>query len=154
MAVAKTNKPKVKTKEVEMTTETKESTVEVVAKSQLESVQKQFEDQKVELQKALDAVAAFKAEKEETIRKARFAALSEVVSDEKQSEVLFKALSLVESDEDFIEVLDVLKAQKAAVEQSELFVEKGAGKQTDDQGKGNDALVKLLKSKYNQTKGA
>lgn len=153
-AVAKTNKPKVKQKEVEMTDKTKETAEEVVAKAQFESIQKQFEDQKVELQKALDAVAAFKAEKLETISKARFAALSEVIAEEKDAKILFKALSLVESDEEFIEVLDVLKAQKAAVEQSELFVEKGAGKQTDDQGKGNDALVKLLKSKYNQTKGA
>lgn len=117
------NKGKSMTKEVK--TVEQEMTVEMVEKSAFESIQKQLEDQKVELQKALDLVKAFEAEKKEAIRKARFEQVKNAVKDETKAEVLFKAVGLVEDESEFEAVVKALAEMQAVVEKSDLFVEKG-----------------------------
>lgn len=101
-------------------------TVEMVEKSQLAALQKSFDEQTELLQKALESVAKFEAEKKEAIAKARKLKLVAAVKDEAKADVLFKALSLVETDEDFDAVVATLTDMATAVEKSALFEEKGA----------------------------
>jgi hypothetical protein len=117
------NKGKSMTKEVK--TVEKEITVEMVEKSAFETIQKQLDDQKVELQKALDLVKTFEQEKKETIRKARFEQVKTAVKDEAKATVLFKAAGLVEDESEFQAVVKALSDMQAVIEKSDLFVEKG-----------------------------
>lgn len=141
-------------KEVKMSKETEEVTVEVISKSQFEAVQGELAESRTELQKALDEIAVFKAEKEKMIKEARMSALGEVVKDKEQRETLFKAMNRVESDEEFVEVLDVLKAIMEAKEASELFTEVGEDAEAIEKAAGDksDALTRLLQSKFHAKK--
>jgi hypothetical protein len=137
--------------------------IEVVEKSTLELIQKQLEEQKEALQKALDAQKAemevlkaakdaLEQEKKEAIVKARFAAVKAAVKCDSKSEVLFKAVGLVESEEVFQEVVKALADMTALAEQNEMFVEKGVsvegeGKQED---KNESQIAKLLKARHSK----
>jgi len=126
-------------------TQTIEKEVEVVEKSALETVQKSLDETKVALEKALEQVAAFEAEKKAAIVKAKTAQITEVIKDEKASAVLVKAaLSLEDADfTTFVEVVKSLNEQKA---NADLFIEKGAT--TDSAEKVEEsAIVKLMKAK-------
>lgn len=111
----------------------KTETVDMVEKSQFELVEKALNDQAVELQKALDALAVFKEAETARVTKARKEALTELSEDEAKTEVLFKALG--ELDEaGFNEVVEVLKGLKVAPEaaEDEMFEEQGAkGKEVE-----------------------
>lgn len=112
--------------EVEVVEKSALEAIEKAAKEQKEALEKALQDQKVELQKALDLVKQFEAEKKEAITKARFASVKDAVKDEAKAEVLFKAANLIEDQKVFDEVVDVLKQLTQAVEQTDMFVEKGA----------------------------
>lgn len=138
------NKGKSMTKEVKA--EQQVASVEMVEKSALESIQKQMEDQKVELQKALDLVKAFEAEKKEAVRKARFEQVKGAVKDEAKAEVLFKAVGLVEDESEFQAVVKALSELQALADKSDLFVEKGVQIETEEAPK-ESAVARVLKSR-------
>jgi hypothetical protein len=89
------------------------------------ALKKALEDQKVELQKALEAVELFKAKEKEVVEKAREAEVIAAVVDVDASAKLFKAVKDLE-DEAFKDVVDVVKALTAKVDESEMFKEKGS----------------------------
>ena len=86
---------------------------------------KALEDQKVELQKALETVELFKAKEKEAIDKAREAEVVAAVVDVDASAKLFKAVKDLDA-EAFKDVVDVVKALTAKVDESEMFKEKGS----------------------------
>ena len=139
------NKGKSMTKEVQVA----EKTVEVVEKSQLDSIQKAFDEQKEQLQKALDLVAAFEKEKKEAIRKARFDQLKTAVKDEAKAEVLFKAAGLVEDEVEFQAVVKALADMQALVEKSALFIEQGVQVEADDKVK-ESAVARVIKARLSK----
>ena len=99
---------------------------EVIAKAQYDEVQKALDEQKVELQKALDAIAVFKAKEKEAVVKARKATLLNAVEVEATAEDLFKAVGELE-DEAFESVVGIIKKLNVKVEDNSLFIEKGKG---------------------------
>lgn len=122
--------------------------VEMVEKSTFEAIQKQFQEQQEQLQKALASVAKFEQEKQEQIAKARKAQVLDAVKDEAKAEVLFKAVGKAE-DTDFEAVVKALKELASAVDNSDLFVEKGATVEVQD-AKQDDVLTKLIKAKFSK----
>lgn len=123
----------------------KEVTVEMVEKAALESIQKAFEEQKQALEKAMQTIAQFEADKKAAIEKARLSEMVSAVKDQAKAEILFKAVKEA-SDEDFQAVLKTLTEMAVAVEQSELFVEKGASGEEKPVVQ-ESAVAKLLKAK-------
>ena len=89
------------------------------------ALKKALEDQKVELQKALEAVELFKAKEKEALEKAREAEVVAAVVDVDASAKLFKAVKDLDA-EAFKDVVDVVKALTAKVDESEMFKEKGS----------------------------
>lgn len=129
-------------KEIEKMTE---KTVEMVEKSTLESIQKAFDEQKVALEKALETVKQFEAEKKEAIQKARKQEMLTAVKDADKVEVLFKAVAEAD-DETFAAVVKTLADMQVAVEKSKLFEEQGATQevvQTKESG-----VAKVLKARH------
>jgi hypothetical protein len=121
--------------------------VETVEKAQFELVQKALEEQKVELQKALDTIATFEAERKEAINKAKTEQVKAIVKDESKVEAIAKAALSLESEEDFTAFLTAITALTAAVETSEMFVEKGASTQEEETQVQESAVAKVLKAK-------
>lgn len=149
VAVAAKNEVKKMTKEavvVETTTQ-----VEMVEKGQFDLIQKALDEQKVELEKALSAVAQFQAEKKEAIAKARKAAIGEVVTKEDDAAVLFKAVAEI-ADAEFDAVVGVLKALAAKADESVMFKEVGVSIEGDGvkPASSDDELTKLLKARYSK----
>lgn len=136
--------------------------IEMVEKSTLELIQKQLEDQKQELQKALDAQkaemeilkaakAALEQEKKEALVKARFNALKAAVKCDNKSEVLFKAVGLIESEDVFQEVVKALADMAALGEQNDMFIEKGVSVEGEGkEDKSESQIAKLLKSRHSK----
>ena len=124
--------------------------VETVEKAQFELVQKALDEQKVQLQKALDTIAQFEAEKKEAINKAKTEQIKAIVKDESKVEAIAKAALSLESEDDFNAFVTAMQAVMQAVETSEMFVEKGASTQEEPAVK-ESAVAKLLKAKQ-QTK--
>lgn len=127
-----------------------EGTVEVITKAQFESLTKAFEEQQVELQKAKEALAAFEEEKKQAILKARKAQVLEAVKVEDKAEVIFKAVQGA-ADEDFEAVVKALKDLQASVDNSDLFIEKGASAH-DDEVQAESPVAKILKAKLAKVK--
>jgi hypothetical protein len=115
------------------------------AAEQLKDVLKANEDMKVELQKANDAVAVFKAEKQAAILKAKVDAVAAVVPNKEHAEVLVKAAVLIQDEAEFSKYVETLKAIHVAVEKNDLFIEKGASGGSDDS---SVTVEKLLKAKF------
>jgi hypothetical protein len=120
--------------------------VETVEKAQFELVQKALDEQKVQLQKAMETIAAFEAEKKEAINKAKTEKVKAIVKDESKVEAIAKAALSLESEDDFTAFLSAVEALVATVETSEMFVEKGASTQEETVVK-ESAVAKLLKAK-------
>ena len=137
------------TMQTEVKTVEQEVTVEMVEKSAFESVQKALEEQKVALQKAMETIAQFEAEKKEAIVKSKTAKLQEVV-DAKHLEVIAKAALALESDQEFDSFVSAMKEMKEVVEKSALFVEQGASGESEEIVK-ESGVAKILKAKL-QTK--
>jgi hypothetical protein len=121
--------------------------IETVEKAQFELVQKALEEQKVELQKALDVIAQFEAEKKEAINKAKTEQVKAIVKDESKVEAIAKAALSLESEDDFTAFLAAMQAMMTTVETSEMFVEKGASTQEEEPKVQESAVAKLLKAK-------
>lgn len=120
--------------------------IETVEKAQFELVQKALDEQKVQLQKALDTIALFEAERKEAINKAKTEKVKAVVKDESKVEAIAKAALSLESEDDFTAFLSAIEALMITVEKSEMFVEKGASTQEAPTVK-ESAVAKLLKAK-------
>lgn len=121
--------------------------VETVEKAQFELVQKALDEQKVELQKALDTIATFEAERKEAINKAKTEQVKAIVKDESKVEAIAKAALSLESEDDFTAFLAAMQAMMTTVETSEMFVEKGASTQEEEPKVQESAVAKLLKAK-------
>lgn len=120
--------------------------VETVEKAQFELVQKALDEQKVQLQKAMETIAQFEAEKKEAINKAKTEKVKAIVKDESKVEAIAKAALSLESEDDFTAFLAAIEAMMTTVETSEMFVEKGASTQEETVVK-ESAVAKLLKAK-------
>ena len=136
-----------KKKEKNMT----QATPEMVEKSALTAIEKAMEDTKVELQKALAQVKQFEEEKKQAVVKSKTDAITALVKDEKQAEVLVKAALALDTQEDFEALVGVVKSLVEQVDKSDLFKEVGASASADEEKTEESAIAKVIKSKY-QTK--
>jgi len=155
-----TAKPKPKQKEQPM----QKQDVELVEKSALAVVQKALEAQtqeleaakqslekaneqhRVELQKALDAIADFKLKETQAVTKARLELVKAAVKDDAKADVLFKAVGLVEDEAEFTAVVKALAEMQAQVEKSALFQEQGTQLDEADVVK-ESAIARVLKAR-------
>ena len=135
-----------KKKEKNMT----QATPEMVEKSALTAIEKAMEDTKVELQKALAQVKAFEDEKKQAVIKSKTDAVTALVKDAKQAEVLVKAALALDTQEDFEALVGVVKALVEQVDKSDLFKEVGASASADETKTEESSLTKLIKSKFNK----
>jgi hypothetical protein len=122
-------------------------TVEMVEKAAMENIQKAFDEQKVALEKALETIAQFEAEKKAVIAKAKTEKIQAVVKDEGKTQILAKAALSLESEDDFTAFVATLEAMQKTVESSEMFVEKGASVEDETQVPAESAVAKVLKAK-------
>jgi hypothetical protein len=134
------------TKEVQVADEVK---ADVVEKSQFEAIQKAFDEQKEQLQKALELVAKFEQEKKDAILKARFEQVKNAVKDDAKAEVLFKAVGLVENEKEFLDIVKALSDMRAVIDSSDLFVEKGVQVEADDTVK-ESAIARVIKARLSK----
>jgi hypothetical protein len=119
---------------------------EMVEKAVLVLLQKSFDEQKVALEKALETLAQFEAEKKAAVEKARKDQIVAAVKDEAKAETLFKAVKDV-AEEDFQAVVKALTEMQASVEKSALFEEQGASVQEEAPVIQESAVAKVLKAK-------
>jgi len=134
------------TKEVQVADEVK---ADVVEKSQFEAIQKAFDEQKEQLQKALELVAKFEQEKKDAILKARFEQVKNAVKDDAKAEVLFKAVGLIENEKEFLDIVKALSDMRAVIDSSDLFVEKGVQVEADDTVK-ESAIARVIKARLSK----
>lgn len=123
-----------------------DTNVELEKSMKLEEVQKSLDDTKVELQKALDALAAVNAEKQAAIVKSKTAQIEAVVKNAEQSAVLVKAALLLESDDEFTAFVAVVKDLATLADKSALFVEQGATSTEEVTKSTESAVAKALKA--------
>lgn len=120
--------------------------VETVEKAQFDLVQKALDEQKVQLEKAMETIAQFEAEKKAVIAKAKTEQIKAIVKDESKVEAIAKAALSLESEDDFTAFVAALQAMMTTVETSDMFVEKGASSQEEPVVQ-ESAVAKLLKAK-------
>lgn len=141
-----------KSKETLMTKQV-ENSAEMVEKSLMVTLQKALDDQAVELQKALAAIAVHQKEKQEQIQKSKTAQFTAVIKDEKLQAPIVKAALALEAQEDFDAFLVAVTAMQSQIEKQKDFVEKSAlfqeqGASTSEEPKSNEsAVAKLVKSR-------
>ena len=121
------------------------ATPEMVEKAKFVEVQKQLEDQKVELAKALEQLNKIEQEKKEAIVKSKTDAVKAVVKDEKQAAVVVKAALALDNQEDFDALVEVFKSMNTLIEKSALFQEQGVSAEADEAPKKNGVL-EIIKS--------
>lgn len=123
--------------------------VEMVAKAELDVIQKAFQEQQEQLQKALETVAKFEQERKEQVAKSRKDKLQAACGD--HAEVLFKAVG--EAEEGIFEdVLKALSAMKEQVEKSKAFEEIGASVETEEPADAKTSLAKALEARLKANK--
>lgn len=133
-----------KKKEKNMT----QATPEMVEKSALIALEKSMNDTKVELQKALDQVKAFEDEKKQAVIKSKTDAVTALVKDAKQAEVLVKAALALDTQEDFEALVGVVKALVEQVDKSDLFKEVGASASADEEKQDEGFVAQILKARH------
>ena len=138
-AASKKKNPK---KETKMTQET-----EMVEKAKFVEIQKQFEDQKIALEKAMEQLNKIEQEKKEAIVKSKTEAVKAVVKDEKQAAVVVKAALALEDQADFDALIEVFKSMNDLLEKSGLFQEQGVSAEAAEDNK-ESKLAQVIKSKY------
>ena len=125
------------------------ATPEMVEKAKFVEVQKQLEDQKVELAKALEQLNKIEQEKKEAIVKSKTDAVKAVVKDEKQAAVVVKAALALEDQADFDALVEVFKSMNDLLEKSGLFQEQGVSAEAAEDNK-ESKLAQVIKSKYSK----
>lgn len=121
-----------------------DTNVELEKSMKLEEVQKSLDETKVELQKALDALAAVNAEKQEAIVKSKTAQIEAVVKNAEQAAVLVKAALLLD-DASFDGFVAVVKDLATIADKSALFQEQGATSTEEVTKSTESAVAKALK---------
>ena len=124
------------------------ATPEMVEKAKFVEVQKQLEDQKVELAKALEQLNKIEQEKKEAIVKSKTEAVKAVVKDEKQAAVVVKAALALEDQADFDALVEVFKSMNDLLEKSGLFQEQGVSAEAGEDKPGETKLMKALKARH------
>ena len=124
------------------------ATPEMVEKAKFVEVQKQLEDQKVELAKALEQLNKIEQEKKEAIVKSKTDAVKAVVKDEKQAAVVVKAALALDNQEDFDALIAVFKSMNDLLEKSGLFQEQGVSAEAAEDKPGETKLMKALKARH------
>ena len=127
---------------------TQEVTPEMVEKSALTVLEKAMDEQKVQLQKALDMVKAFEDEKKQAVIKSKTDAVTALVKDAKQAEVLVKAALALDTQEDFEALVGVVKALVEQVDKSDLFKEVGASASADEEKQDEGFVAQILKARH------
>ena len=140
---ASASKKKNPKKETKMTQET-----EMVEKAKFVEIQKQFEDQKVALEKAMEQLNKIEQEKKEAIVKSKTEAVKAVVKDEKQAAVVVKAALALEDQSDFDALIAVFKSMNDLLEKSGLFQEQGVSAEAGEDKPGETKLMKALKARH------
>lgn len=100
-------------------------TPETIEKAQYDAKEVELQKALEEIQKAKQEIEAFKAKEKQAIEKAREAEIKEAVADEAEATKLFKAVKDLE-DEAFKDVVCVVKALSAKLDDSDMFHEKGS----------------------------
>lgn len=119
---------------------------EDIEKSAIAELQKAFDAQAVELQKALDAVKQFEEANRVAVEKAKGAKIVAAVKDVEKSAILTKA-ALTLSDEDFDAFVSTLESLTVAVEKSAMFEEQGASVDEDATPVKESAVAKAIKAR-------
>lgn len=123
---------------------------EMVEKAKFVEIQKQFDDQKVALEKALEQINKIEQEKKEAIVKSKTDAVKAVVKDEKQAAVVVKAALALEDQADFDALVEVFKSMNALIEKSALFQEQGVSAEASEDKPGETKLMKALKARHQE----
>lgn len=134
-----------------MTQEVKtiEQEVEVVEKAQFDLVQKALDEQRVNLEKAMETIAKFEQEKKEAIVKAKTSAIQAVVKNEKQAVVVLKAALALEDQADFDAFVQTMKDMHEQIEKSALFQEQGITADTEEKASEKEsAVARLIKAQF------
>ena len=142
---ASASKPSKMKKEKNMT---QEVTPEMVEKSALTVLEKAMDEQKVQLQKALDMVKAFEEEKKQAVVKSKTDAITALVKDEKHAVALVKAALALDTQEDFEALVGVVKALVEQVDKSDLFKEVGASASADEEKQDEGFVAQILKARH------
>lgn len=116
-----TKASKADTQENEMTNVTQET----IEKAQYDAKEVELQKALADIQKAKEEIELFKAKEKEAVDKAREAEVVAAVVDVDASAKLFKAVKDLDA-EAFKDVVDVVKALTAKVDESEMFKEKGS----------------------------
>ena len=121
---------------------------EMVEKSALTVLEKAMDEQKVQLQKALDMVKAFEEEKKQAVIKSKTDAITALVKDEKHAVALVKAALALDTQEDFEALVGVVKALVEQVDKSDLFKEVGASASADEEKQDEGFVAQILKARH------
>ena len=116
-----TKASKADTQENEMTNVTQET----IEKAQYDAKEVELQKALADIQKAKEEIELFKTKEKEAVEKAREAEVIAAVVDVDASAKLFKAVKDLDA-EAFKDVVDVVKALTAKVDESEMFKEKGS----------------------------
>ena len=116
-----TKASKADTQEKEMTNVTQDT----IEKAQYDAKEVELQKALADIQKAKEEIELFKAKEKEAVEKAREAEVVAAVVDVDASAKLFKAVKDLDA-EAFKDVVDVVKALTAKVDESEMFKEKGS----------------------------
>ena len=113
------------TKASKADTQENEMTQETIEKAQYDAKEVELQKALADIQKAKEEIELFKAKEKEAVEKAREAEVIAAVVDVDASAKLFKAVKDLDA-EAFKDVVDVVKALTAKVDESEMFKEKGS----------------------------
>jgi hypothetical protein len=106
-------------------TQENKMTQETIEKAQYDAKEVELQKALADIQKAKEEIELFKAKEKEAVEKAREAEVIAAVVDVDASAKLFKAVKDLDA-EAFKDVVDVVKALTAKVDESEMFKEKGS----------------------------
>jgi hypothetical protein len=118
-----------------------------VPEAQVAVIQKALDDQKVELQKALDLIQGFKEAELKAVIKSKTDQVNAVIKNVDHQGVIAKACLGLEP-EDFGAFMAAMTAMQAQVGASEMFVEKGLQSSVDKPQE--SPMEALIKAKYNK----
>ena len=113
------------TKASKADTQENEMTQETIEKAQYDAKEVELQKALADIQKAKEEIELYKAKEKEAVEKAREAEVVAAVVDVDASAKLFKAVKDLDA-EAFKDVVDVVKALTAKVDESEMFKEKGS----------------------------
>jgi hypothetical protein len=126
---------------------------EAVAKAVKEK-EEEIVAKQAELDSALEVVKGLEAKEKESVEKGRKAALKEAGRADEEVEALYKSTEAL-SAEDFNNVVKAMAKDNKAIEESDMFKEKGVSGETVDvqEEDGVAALTKSYQEKFNKKEG-